>query len=93
MNLCTLSLTKQQLQPVCNLSSSKALQECDDQICRTREEAAQAQKKLQQNLEAQTCQQAELREQLDHLSVRKEELKQQLKDKDAELEEVKRVYR
>lgn len=72
---------------------SKALQERDDQNRKVREEVAQAQKKLQQQLEDQTVQQAELREQLDHLSLRKEELKQQLQDKDAELEGVKIAYR
>lgn len=72
---------------------SKALQERDDRNRKVREEVAQAQKKLQQQLEEQTIQQAEQREQLDHLSLRKEELKQQLQDKHAELDEVKRAYR
>lgn len=78
---------------LCNLSSSKAVQERADQIRKIHEEAAEAQKKVQQQLDAQTAQQAELREQLDHLSVRKEELKQQLEDKHAELEDVKQVYK
>lgn len=72
---------------------SKALQERDDQIRRMREEAVQAQKRLQQQLEEETAQQAEVREQLEHLSLRKEELKQQLEDKETELQEVKRVHR
>lgn len=72
---------------------SKALQDRDDQIRRMREEAAQAHKRLQQQLEEERAQQAEVRERLEHLSLRKEELKQQLEDKDMELEEVKRVHR
>lgn len=69
------------------------MQERDDQIRRLREEAVQAQKRLQQQQDEETAQQAELRERIEHLSLRKEELKQQLEDKEAELEEVKRVYR
>lgn len=69
------------------------MQERDEQIRRLREDAAQAQKKFQQQLEEETARLAELTEQLEHLSLRKEELKQQLEDKEAELEEVKRVYR
>lgn len=72
---------------------SKALQERDDQIRRMREEAVQAQKRLQQQLEEETAQQAEVRDRLEHLSLRKEELKQQLEDKETELQEVKRVHR
>lgn len=71
----------------------KALQDRDDQIRRMRDEAAQAHKRLQQQLEEERAQQAEVREQLEHLGLRKEELKQQLEDKDMELEEVKRVHR
>lgn len=80
-------------QKLSSLILSKALQGRDDQICKEREEGAEAKKKLQQQLEEQTAQQAELRGQLDHLSLRKEELKQQLQDKHAELEEVKMTYR
>lgn len=76
-----------------HLPAIQFLQERDDQIRRSREDAAQAQKKLQQQLEEELGQQAELKEQLAHLSLRKEELKQQLEDKDAELEEIRRVYR
>lgn len=72
---------------------SKALQDRDDQIRRMREEAAQAHKRLQQQLEEERAQQAEVRDRLEHFSLRKEELKQQLEDKDMELEEVKRVHR
>lgn len=72
---------------------SKALQDRDDQIRRMREEAAQAHKRLQQQLEEERAQHAEARERLEHLTLRKEELKQQLEDKDMELEEVKRVHR
>lgn len=80
-------------QKLSSLILSKALQGRDDQICKERKEGAEAKKKLQQQLEEQTAQQAELRGQLDHLSLRKEELKQQLQDKHAELEEVKITYR
>lgn len=76
-----------------HLPAVQSLQERDDQIRRSREEAAQVQKKLQQQLEEELGQQAELKEQLAHLSLRKEELKQQLEDKEAELEEIRRVYR
>lgn len=71
----------------------KALQERDSQIRRMREEAVQAQKRHQQQLEEETVQHAEMREQLEHLSLRKEELKHQLEDKEAELEDVRRVHR
>lgn len=72
---------------------SKALLERDDKSRKMHEEAAQTQKKLQQQLEQETAHQVEMREQLEHLRMRKEELKQQVEDKEEELEEVKRVHR
>lgn len=76
-----------------SVTALQSLQERDDQIRRLKEEAAKAQKRLQEQLEEETTQQAELKERVEHLSLRKEELKQQLEDKEAELKQVKRVYR
>lgn len=71
----------------------QALQERDERIRRLQEEAGQAQKMFQQQIDKETAPLAELKERLEHLSLRKEELKQQLEDKEVELEEVKKVYR
>lgn len=68
------------------------MQEHDEQVRRVRQEAAQAQKRSQQQREEERAQLAEAREQLERLSLRKEELKEQLVDKDVELEETKRVH-